>query len=62
MVDVEVKYDKFKCPKMPDRSVATILSGEQAHRNQKMNEYESISSSKWYKSSEKSLRIAWKII
>ena len=56
LVDVEVKYNKFKCPTIPQRSVPMTTSRTRIIDNHN-GEYESISSSKWYKSSEKNLRI-----
>ena len=56
LVDVEVKYNKFKCPSIPQRSVPMTTSRTRIIDNHN-GEYESISSSKWYKSSEKSLRL-----
>ena len=56
LVDVEVKYNKFKCPTIPQRPVPMTTSRSKILDNLN-SEYESISSSKWYKSSEKSLRI-----
>ena len=55
LVDVEVKYNKFKCPSIPQRPVPMTISRTRIRDNSN-SEYESISSSKWYKSSEKSLR------
>ena len=55
LVDVEVKYNKFKCPTIPQRPVPMTTSRTRILDSN--NEYESISSSKWYKSSEKSLRL-----
>ena len=60
LVNVEVKYNKFKCPTIPQRPVPMTTSRTRILDNSN-NEYESISSSKWYKSSEKSLRTVWNI-
>ena len=56
LVDVEVKYNKFKYPTIPQRS-EPISESRKVLDTKTKNEYESISSSKWYKSSQQNLRI-----